>query len=1013
MQFKTITEKEAKERFQLAKYIHTLYSDDDNYVLMEGDIKGDGSVDLYQFCSSLNAIGIIVDGNLTITGTLSQLDEEYGETLFVTGNLHVKNLIKGGAEFYIKGNLVAEQTLYGFYNDGRLTVEGNIEADTIFAEDQHFIVGGNVKGLLIDTGKVDGAEADFFTTEPLLNELILNEKHCNEELLLQYIQEGRPIIKEQYRVKRSLLAGIVDNNISAKPILLTYEEAQQRLDLTRYDLFQDIDVQKLIFLDGDTYIKGDLNQQWSEATLEALGADTDLEDTLILVNGNLTVAGTIKPSDENCPHLLVIGNVQCDVLQSYDEFIHITGNADITWALDGNYNQGSIAIEGITRVPYVLNHEHHCAINPEGAILINYYNDRDNKYFIYDYTVKDLERILVPAVFDEHLNPFAFIELLKAGKSPLKKGVRPANIILLEELQQMSNGNADIQELDLSEKRLKEFPSAITKITSLKKLVLNDNAIGSIPAAIKDLVNLEELHLQNCDLTTLPAEIGLLPNLQVLYVSYNKKLQLPESINQLSLLRVLNISYNTGFGLPASLSGLKNLEELACNNCCTDVPGDFPEAITQLSGLKWLFMCYNSLKAIPESILNLHNLEELGLDASLGYLNELPDLSKLKKLKTIHAHGLVAHFAYPVARQSLLQSFFTITHLEALYIDRHGKREEVFINKNELAKIEQALAHAPERFREFTDRLVDQPNEYWGTGKKGIVREALKAEHLKGISNLQQLKVLDLSFNDLSSLPEEILTLKNLQFLDLQYNRLPFSERLAIAKALPGCTIDYRSNGAENETADTEEEKQWQAMNKLIKEANALMYAHDDREKLLNSLIKYDEVLAFFNSGKVVDEYNLLYANYGKVYAYNYLTSTHKAGFSAAELSELINAAIKQASHTLSLVPAIIWHYTDLGKFHEEITRITANSLAWLMYTISDTKEELEKALEIILKGVAYIENGTQYFIYDTQVRILLKLGRTNEAYQIVKRTLAQLPDFGDFQDIKTNDDYKEWLKKQ
>jgi hypothetical protein len=163
----------------------------------------------------------------------------------------------------------------------------------------------------------------------------------------------------------------------------------------------------------------------------------------------------------------------------------------------------------------------------------------------------------------------------------------------------------------------------------------------------------------------------------------------------------------------------------------------------------------------------------------------------------------------------------------------------------------------------------------------------------------------------------------------------------------------------------------------------------------------------------VVDEYNLLYANYGKVYTYSYLTSNHKNSFSPAELLELQQAAIKQGLHTLDLVPAIIWHYTDLGKFHEEVVRIAANCVAWDIHLISDKKEELEKALEIVLKGVAYVESEVQCFIYDTQVRVLLKLGRKEDAYRVVKRTLALSPNFGDFQDIKQDADYIAWLERQ
>jgi tetratricopeptide (TPR) repeat protein len=1014
-QYKIITEKEAIQRFQLSNYIRGQYGAKGKYLLLEGNVEIPQDVNIQKLCAEAGANGVIADGDLIITGVLYQPDMDYGETLFVTGNLHAKSVNKGGAEFYIKGNLVVEQTIYGYYNHGSLTVEGNTEATTIFAEDHYFKFGGDVQGLVINTGQIEGVEADFYTTEPLVDELIKNDHYSNSGKLDKYINEGRHIINEELlTTKKQPVSFDVATTTSATPTLLSEAAAKQRFDLDAYDPFGDMGFEKVILLDGDTYINGHLNQEWTENTLRVLGTEAGTDSTLILVNGNLTVAGTISPASECFPFLLVLGNVTCDVLESYDECIHITGDATITYAFDGNYNDGSITIEGITRVPYVLNSDHSSSLTPEGAILINYYGDH-NDFFDYDYTRKDLPRVMVSSVLDEDgkIIPSAFIKLLKAGKSPLKKGARPARLILQDELAQLANGHATITELDLTDKRFKEFPAPLIKITSLKKLILNDNSIESIPAAIKDLVNLEELHLERCGLKELAPEIGLLKNLKVLHVAHNSELVLPGSINQLTSLRVLNISYNVGFGLPASLTGLTNLEELQCYQCCTAAPIDFPEVITQLAGLKKLQLGSNSIKTIPESFTNLQNLEELNLNASLCYLNALPDLSKLKKLKTLHADGLIAFTTRPPAKQHLLRSFFQITSLETLYIDRHGERREKFIKPDEFAAMEKNLAHDPARFTALVSKLTIVPNIVWGDGRKGVLREALKAEHLEGISQLQNLKVLDLSFNDFTSLPEEIFALKGLQFLNLRYNHLPTGERLKISKSLPGCTIDFRDNRVDDDTTDTEEVKQWQAMNARMKEANALMTAREDRNKLLQSLVIYDEVLAYFTSGKVGDEYNLLYANYGKVYAYSYLNSNHKTSFSPEELLELNKAAIKQGLHTLDLVPAMIWHFTDLGKFHEEVTRITANSVAWQMHAISDKKEDIEKALEIILKGVAFIEGESHFYMYDTQVRILLKLGQKEAAYQIVKRVLSQSPEFGDFQDIKGDAGYIAWLGKR
>lgn len=1008
-----ITEKEAKKRFKFSKYIEGGFGDECKYMLLEGNIVIESGLDLEAVCWPLDTYGMIVDGNLTVNGVIYQPEMDSGPALFVTGNVKAKSLSKGGAEFYIKGDLIVEQTIYGYYNHGSLKVEGNTEAVTIFAEDHYFKFKGDVQGLIINTGEVEGAEADYETTEPLLDELVNNEDYSHSEIVLQYINKGKHILKSEFL---PAVSEVVVDKTSAIPTLITEEKAKELFDLSQYDSFDDMNFQQVIFLDGNVYVDGDMDHDWSVNTLKTLGKDGDTADTLILINGNLTVAGTMEVGapDDSFPFLLVVGNVKCDVLHNYDEFIYITGDADIKYAFNGNYNHGQIQIDGKTRVPYVLNSDHSSILKPEGATVINYYGDHDD-FFEYDYTAKDLEEVMVSAVFNEK-GRFAvrnFIELLKAGKSPLKKGARPARLILEEQLAQLGTNSEAMEELDLSGRKLKEFPRTLVKMTGLKILNLDENPIQRVPSSIQELSNLEELHLEKCGLSALPDEIGNLKKLRLLDVSRNWELKLPESINEASGLRELNISDNTGFGFPSSVKGLKHLEELNCADCSGPEPIDFPLEITELTGLKKLFINGVSIKSIPDSFLQLQKLEELDLDASVCYLNEFPDLSKLKNLKILHADGLISNVTRPNPKQDLIKSFFTISSLEELYIDRHGIRKEAFVKQDQFETIRQHLAHDPERFAAIDAALNEiVPNAIYGDGRKGIVREALQASHLEGISNLKNLKVLDLSFNDLASVPEELHTMTHLQFLNLRYNRLSTAERLRLNRSLPGCTIDFRDNRPENDAADTEDVKLWQAMNALMKEANALMGEKHDVKKLRASLSVYDQVLSFFSSGQVVDEYNLLYANYGKMYSYNYLNSFHKDKYSKKELLELNKAAIQQGLKTLELVPSMIWHFTDMGAFYQEVTRIVANAVAWQMYEIAKTKEDLEKALAIIEKAIEYVQTEYHYFIYDTQVRILLKMGQKEEAYRIVKRTLAAASDFEDFNDFKVNADYQKWLAK-
>jgi len=99
------------------------------------------------------------------------------------------------------------------------------------------------------------------------------------------------------------------------------------------------------------------------------------------------------------------------------------------------------------------------------------------------------------------------------------------------------------------------------------------------------------------------------------------------------------------------------------------------------------------------------------------------------------------------------------------------------------------------------------------------------------------------------------------------------------------------------------------------------------------------------------------------------------------------------------------WVFTDFGQFQMEVYRQAANAAAW---TLRESKPK---------KALPYIEAGMQYmreedlWMQDTRVRILLNMDKKEEAYKIVKTILAEAPDFSDFQDFTSNQDYLNWLK--
>lgn len=181
-----------------------------------------------------------------------------------------------------------------------------------------------------------------------------------------------------------------------------------------------------------------------------------------------------------------------------------------------------------------------------------------------------------------------------------------------------------------------------------------------------------------------------------------------------------------------------------------------------------------------------------------------------------------------------------------------------------------------------------------------------------------------------------------------------------------------------------------------------------DKERLLKALELYEHTIDYFRTGKVTDDYYLANAHALCVWTSSNLIGNYRQQLTTEEIHTLRQRLIQHAQHTLALTPADTTNPNEKNNI-----RIAANAQSWHMSVDTHQPELLEKALTIVQQGIDQIESAQHYYIYDTQVRILLKLDRKEEAYRIVQQVLTEVPDFSDFLDFKDNADYNKFTKAQ
>jgi len=259
---------------------------------------------------------------------------------------------------------------------------------------------------------------------------------------------------------------------------------------------------------------------------------------------------------------------------------------------------------------------------------------------------------------------------------------------------------------------------------------------------------------------TAAVELQFPPSLQSLEQLAELTIQFPEDNHFIigpvfvcpvlpNTLRILQITHANLQCIPEHFAGLRLLEELNLHH--NRIP-NLPPFIFEWIQLRHLNLCYNRLGSIPPMIAHLTSLESL--DWSYNYLRNLPaEISELAHLHTLKLTG--TSLIHSASSSSTIKS---LTHLD---VGSNSLSLDDFISLSSLKTLKlwnNRIAHLPEQL-------------HWHQ----LLQLDLSSNQLfslpESIGDLQLLRKLDLYDNQLQCLPEQLTRCQNLKELCLSHNR--------------------------------------------------------------------------------------------------------------------------------------------------------------------------------------------------------------------------------------------------
>lgn len=242
-------------------------------------------------------------------------------------------------------------------------------------------------------------------------------------------------------------------------------------------------------------------------------------------------------------------------------------------------------------------------------------------------------------------------------------------------------GNTTLKTLSLTDNKLQNlYDKSFQGLGNLEILDLSHNKLRNLPPrTFFVLKSLKTLSLSHNAIENLEGEIFSVPKLQTLDVSFNSILQIGLNVfgNTLNL-RTLNMSNNSIIKIEDyKIDSLEELDLSFNKNVTVD-----PYAFTKLKSLKWLSLSSNNLEEVPPQVKMLAELQVLHLEGNA--IKDIGDTVKELKLEEFYVqNNKLQNFDVNAARlrvlnvsSNLLNSFPTLVYpaLEVLDLSRNQLR---------------------------------------------------------------------------------------------------------------------------------------------------------------------------------------------------------------------------------------------------------------------------------------------------------------------------------------------------